>query len=217
MSLKTRIKKIVEIVFNVNITRMPGNLVGKIHLASKNWDYKVVDNFWIGGKYSVSNHASGYHGILKQWWDYYNSGNECLLVTENNKVKSEFILNYPSWKFKTLDYYDNKGEPVDIIADLCGEKIINSRSGFDLIICQATLEHLYNPFQAMKNMISLLNPNGVLVIHTHVPGFPYHPYPRDYLRYHPDWFEDIQLFIEECELLELYTVGGHIFSAYKKK
>ena len=57
---------------------------------------------------------------------------------------------------------------------------------------------------------------GVVVLHTHLPGFYYHPYPRDYFRFHPDWFEDIPKFILGCEMLELYTVNGHVFAAYRK-
>lgn len=203
-------------LFKVEISRVINETEGKNYKCTKKWNYQVAEKYWIGGKFSVPNFSTGYHGILQQWWEHYNKGQLCLLVSENNKVKEEFQKHYPSWKFHTLDYYDNKGEPVDIVTDLCGKIPEDTNMLFDLIVCQATLEHLYNPFKAMQNMMSLLNQGGVVLLHTHLPTYYYHPYPRDYVRFHPDWFEDIPLFIPEYELLELYTVSGHIFVAYKK-
>lgn len=202
--------------FNIEIKRVNNAFENKVFKSHSHWDYSPYDTYWIGGRFQVSNFSNGYHGILKQWWDYYNKGVSCLLISENNKVKSEFQIQYPEWRFQTLDFYDNKGEPVDIKVNLCDALPSKIDSAFDLIICQATLEHLYDPFMAMKNMSSLLNDKGVVVIHTHVPGYYYHPYPRDYLRFHPDWFEDIPVFIKEYKLLELYATQGHIFSAYEK-
>ena len=51
---------------------------------NKIWD---TNSPWIGGKFEVSNLSTGYHGILKQYWDTYNTGNDVLLISENNKVK----------------------------------------------------------------------------------------------------------------------------------
>lgn len=205
-------------IFKVEIRRIKTELDGRIYIKKKglNWDYKIAEKYWVGGKFKVSNLSNGYHGILLQWCEYYNKGKSCLLISENNKVKSEFKQCYPDIQFYTLDYYVNKGESVDIEADLCSNISERFKSKVDLIICQATLEHLYNPFRAMENMISLLNNEGVVLLHTHLPPYYYHPYPRDYMRFHPDWFEDIPLFIPGCEMLELYTVNGHIFAAFKK-
>ena len=62
---------------------------------------------------------------------------------------------------------------------------------FDIIISQAMLEHLLNPYQHVVDLSSMLNPGGKLVIHTHIPGFEYHRYPIDCLRFYPDWFEEV--------------------------
>ncbi len=217
--LASAFKKVINFIlgnFGVEIRRKSQELGGKVYKQSQEWNYGLSDIYWVGGKFSVSNFSNGYHGILQQWWEFYNKGQFCLLISENNKVKGEFKQHYPNWEFSTLDFYDNKGEPIDIVADLCNEIHTHVKSKFDLIVCQATLEHLYNPFKAMENMISLLNKGGVVVVHTHLPTYYYHPFPRDYIRFHPDWFEDIPLFIKNCEMVELYTINGHVFSAYRK-
>lgn len=190
---KLFINNVLRKSLDIEIKRAGKQTITVMSKSKKVWDVNVVDGYWIGGRFRVDNISAGYHGLLQQWWEYYNEGTICLLVSENNKVKGEFQVRYSDWQFVTLDLYDNKGEPVDITADLCGDFLTQVKTKFDLIVCQATLEHVYAPFSAMKNMFYLLNTNGVVVIHTHTPMFPYHPYPRDYLRYNLDWFEDIGL------------------------
>src|SRR5271154_1871343 len=87
----------------------------------------------------------------------------------------------------------------------------------DLIINQATLEHLYDPFGAMRNLISALKPGGVLVTHTHPPAMHYHAFPRDYFRFMKDWWHDLPLWIKSIELLELAMIENyHVFTCYRK-
>jgi len=180
------------------------------------WDYKIVDEFWVGGKFYAPNTSNGYHGILRQWWEYYNRGRLCLLISENDGVKKVFELTYPDWAFQTLDWYEPESN-VDFKYDLCGDKIKKIGFRYDLIICQATLEHVYAPFKAMENMVNLLAESGVLVLHTHDQSFSYHPYPRDYFRFFPDWFLNLRLFVKDLKLLELTAKRGHIFSAFRKE
>lgn len=60
---------------------------------------------------------------------------------------------------------------------------------FDLIISQAMLEHLIDPYKHFLDLSKLLNKNGYLAIHTDMPGYNYHRYPIDAVRFFPDWFE----------------------------
>jgi hypothetical protein len=60
------------------------------------------------------------------------------------------------------------------------------------------------------------NTGGSVLLHTHVPGMAYHPYPKDYLRFFPDWFLDAQSFIEKIVIKELVVVNQHIFAVYQK-
>jgi SAM-dependent methyltransferase len=188
-----------------------------IHKAGRNWDYdNTSHNGWFGERFAVPNQSTGYHGILKQWWDFYKGENSSwLLMSEKNIVKPFFSTVYPSDTFSTLEYYADE-QDVDYRFSLCDRNLAYHLPKFDVVLCQATLEHIYDPFTAMFNMAGLLNKNGVVLIHTHTPGFFYHPYPRDYLRYHPDWFIDLPEFIPNIELLELFDGNGHIFSAYRK-
>lgn len=62
---------------------------------------------------------------------------------------------------------------------------------FDLIISQAMMEHLIDPYKHLKDLITLMDRNGYLIIHTEMPGYNYHRYPVDTVRFFPDWFEEI--------------------------
>lgn len=62
---------------------------------------------------------------------------------------------------------------------------------FDLIVSQAMLEHLLNPYKHVVDLSEMLNPGGKLILHTHIPGFVYHRYPIDCVRFFPDWFETV--------------------------
>lgn len=88
--------------------------------------------------------------------------------------------------FKT---YQSKCFPeIDICARPFGEK------KFDLIIAEQVFEHLQYPYRAGKNLFSMLNPGGYLLLTT-----PFlikvHPSPLDCSR----WTEDgLKFLMEEC-------------------
>jgi len=187
--------------------------------SNNQWDYDLYKNYWVGGKFEVNNLSSGYHGILKQWWEYYkdtNKQNDVLLVSEGNNIKSQFETQYPNWSFKTTDmFYDLQSKP-DIVADICDDNCLPENE-FDIIICQATLEHVYNPFNAINNFQKSLKPTGILLIHTHPPGFDYHSYPRDYFRFMKDFWYDIPKWNPNLELLEFYMLKNEqVFTTYIK-
>jgi SAM-dependent methyltransferase len=60
---------------------------------------------------------------------------------------------------------------------------------FDLIVSQAMLEHLVDPYKHITDLVNRLDSRGVLIVHTVMPGFTYHRYPIDSFRFFPDWFE----------------------------
>lgn len=186
--------------------------------ANKNWDIYLYEDRWIGGRVIVPNLSKGYHGILKQWWDFYNKNqiSDVLLISEGNEVKKIFQNYYSNWNIKTTDkYFDLQSKP-DIIADICKSNSLPEKS-FDLIINQATFEHLYNPWAAIENCAKALKLNGIITIHSHPPGFPYHSYPRDYFRFMKDWWHDIPYFFNGIELIEFCMYDNmHVFAAYRK-
>jgi SAM-dependent methyltransferase len=179
------------------------------------WNYSETAP-WIGGRLPVSNLTGGYHGILQQWWEHYQSGNSWLLISENKKIANELKVIYKDISFLTMDLYGLQSDDIDIIADICKKPPKQCIESFDAVICQATLEHVYSPFEAMKCMFEMLKQGGYLFLHTQTPGFPYHGFPRDYQRFYLDWFEDMGSWIPGVELIELYSKSGSVFVVYKK-
>ena len=178
------------------------------------WDFETNNHKkFVGGLFVMPNLSGGYHGIEIQWWDFYNTGKDVLLVSEDNTVKNEFKRVYPDWNIKTTECFN---DDTDIKADMCD--LINPiKDKFDLIINQATIEHVYNPFQVMKNLFDSLNKNGILITHTHPPSYKYHQYPRDYFRFMKDWWHDLPKYVGDVELLELYMhENRHVFTCYRK-
>lgn len=175
-------------------------------LNNKKWDYSCKeDGCSIGGKLKMDNLSGGFHGILEQWWSYYSLKFEypkVLLISESNKIKKAFNSLYKNWVITTLDLYVELGDDTsDIVADICSDRLVDN---YDIIINQATLEHLYNPFGAMRNMCDSLNNGGYLISHTHAQNMVYHSFPRDYMRFMVDWWYDLPLYIKNIKLAELY-------------
>lgn len=187
------------------------------------WDFSIyppnpTHGYWVGGHFVVSNSSNGVHGLLKQWWEYYIKIEKpsVLLISESVKVKGEFNHLYNNWNIQTIDYYPEtqQGMP-DIVMDICKDEI---KGKYDAVINQATMEHLYNPFAAMKNICESLNKDGYLFMHTHSQSFVYHQYPRDYFRFMNDWWYDLPKYIEGIKLIELYETNDsmHVFTCYQK-
>ena len=65
------------------------------------------------------------------------------------------------------------------------------------------LEHLVDPYKHVADLIALLNTGGMLILHTHIPGFKYHRYPVDCIRFYPDWFEEVAT-RTNCQVLDRY-------------
>jgi hypothetical protein len=170
------------------------------------------------GHLLVPNLSGFYHGILKGWWETHGLGEKCLLVSETNAVAEIFSERYPDTTFVTTDYFvDLQPNPTcDVVWDLCSSSVPAAVTGVQSIVCQATFEHIQDPVQAMKNLSAALEPDGMLYLQTHTPAYHYHGWPRDYLRYFPDWFSDICATVGDISLQELLCVDGHAFAAYRK-
>lgn len=86
---------------------------------------------------------------------------------------------------------------------------------FDLVISQAILEHLLDPYRHIRDCASLLAPGGRLLVHTVMPGFMYHRHPIDCVRFYPDWFETVAQRLGlsiEAKIIN----DSHILYLYKK-
>jgi hypothetical protein len=183
------------------------------------WDTRF--NSGIGGWWAVSNHSQGFHGLLVQYWEYYGLGKTCLLVSENQIVKEQFIERYHETSFICADYYTdlyNVASKPDVVWNLYENPPSQlANNTVDSVVCQATFEHLMDPVGVMRRLASLCNPEGHIYIHTHTPGYNYHPCPRDYIRLFPEWFMDIPQILNNLEIVELYASDGHVFVVFKVK
>ena len=81
------------------------------------------------------------------------------------------------------------------------------------IICLAVLEHVYNPFIAVKNLRKMLKKNGVIygyapfLYHYHAPEDLYF---QDYYRFSKD---GLAYLFNEFDKLKLYPVRGRLSSS----
>lgn len=106
--------------------------------------------------------------------------------------------------YKTLDI-DPDVKP-DIVHDVC-QGIPLPDESVDAIICLSVLEHLYDPFAAVRGMRRVLRPGGLLLFY--VPFlYPDHSAPGrpDYYRYTRDGIEHL---FREFGRLELCPVRGN--------
>lgn len=78
---------------------------------------------------------------------------------------------------------------------------------YDCIVSQSMLEHLLDPYKHVRDCVTLLRPGGHLILHTMMPGFNYHRYPIDCMRFYPDWFEEI------AKRMALIVVDKYIHNA----
>jgi hypothetical protein len=184
--------------------------------TNSKWDFTI--NKGIGGFMEAPNTSSGYHGILKQWWEKFQLGEDCLLISESKKVREVFEKNYPDTKFMATDYYVDliEGASTDVLWNLY-EDIPEAfkEIRFSSIVCQATFEHLIDPVGILKKFIALSKDTSHIFMHTHTPYYPKHNWPSDYLRYYPEWFSDVTGIVRELTLLEMYAEKGHIFVLFK--
>lgn len=170
------------------------------------------------GHFLVPNVSGFYHGILTEWFRVYGLGRRSLLVSETRAVAAAFSRAHPETEFVSTDFFvDLQPDPMcHVVWDLCSEEAPKELTGFGSIICQATLEHVADPVRVLRHFSTMLDEGGLLYIQTHTPSFHYHPYPRDYLRYHPDWFTDVPKIVRCLTLVELLCVDGHAFAVYRR-
>ena len=113
---------------------------------------------------------------------------------------------------KTLDINLFEDYP-DYQCDLSDDQpTVNTdiQNKFDVIICLAVLEHVYNPFSAVKNIRSMLKKNGILF--GYVP-FLYHYHApsklefQDYYRFTKD---GLSYLLKDFNEVKLYPVRGRV-------
>ena len=100
-----------------------------------------------------------------------------------NQFKDRF--NYDSTEILTVGI----GDDFDFNWNFEENPPENLPNDFDVIVSQNVFEHLIDPYKHLIDLKNKLSLGGVIIIQTHLPGFQYHRYPIDALRFFPDWFE----------------------------
>jgi len=145
------------------------------------FDKTNYEDFTLRG---LPNEASFYFGEIIKWaQDITPRPRRTLLAGENKNV-----VKYLQPKIQVKDICTTGLLNIDYEWNF--ENSPPKMGEFDLIISQAILEHLLNPYKHMCDLASLLAPGGFLIVLTVGPGHPYHRYPIDACRFYPDWFEE---------------------------
>jgi SAM-dependent methyltransferase len=202
MGYRTKIKrKIINILTRKHIEKLFVKWEKTYGIFdSNNYDAFSVDD--------LSNESGFYHGELIKWSaDLYP--NCVLFAGENTKTATYLKEKINAKKVITagLSEVDYRWNFEHTAPDIPGK--------IDLIISHAIFEHLLNPYKHLSELARLVETQGVLIIHTVMPGFRYHRYPVDTLRFYPDWFEEM------ADRLQLKIVNkrikeDHIFYMYQK-
>ena len=156
----------------------------------------------------LPNESGYYHGELVKWSAGLNPN--CLLFVGENvetvkhlkdKMHARKVITAGLGKVDFIWNFEQNAPDID-------EEI-------DLIVSHAIFEHLLRPYKHFNELAKLVRAQGYIIIHTVMPGFRYHRYPIDAMRFYPDWFE------ESGSRLNLKVVrrrikGHHIFYMYQK-
>lgn len=108
------------------------------------------------------------------------------------------------------------GDNVDVAFDVTWpldqiEAALGGSHRFNSIVCSHLLEHVRNPFDAARNISSLLNPGGLAFIQVPwVQGF--HDFPDDYWRIS---FSGLKLLFEGFETKDMLYSGGSSDVCYR--
>jgi len=110
-----------------------------------------------------------------------------LLAGESAQAKQAYsaILGVPVTAITTAGLHDDADKQWNF------EQNPPALEPASIIVSHAILEHLIDPYKHVCDLVRLLAPGGYLILYTVIPGFPYHRYPVDCLRFFPDWFVEV--------------------------
>ena len=133
-------------------------------------------------------------------------------VLDIGKAMREKFIDIKCEKLETLDVNDF-GEYPDIIFDLCSNDVELLENKYDKIICLAILEHVYNPFAAVKNLMKMLKSDGT--IYGFVPFLHHYHAPndlqfQDFFRFSKD---SLAYLFKDFKDVELFPVRGRMSSS----
>jgi len=99
------------------------------------------------------------------------------------------VLSERASEYVGIDLFDGPG--VDMVCDVAALTDSFANQSFDLVVSTEMLEHCLAWQDALFKMVSVLRPDGLLLITTRSPGFELHDYPSDHWRFSYSDFEQI--------------------------
>lgn len=135
----------------------------------------------------------------------------CATVLDFGKSSRDRFGLFSTGQIETADINRFEGYP-DYLCDICDRDTLPGRT-YDGIICNAILEHVYDPFSAVANMQALLKDGEICLCY--VPYlYRYHAPEdlmyQDYYRYSRD---GIAWLFRDFSDLTLYSVRGRTSAA----
>lgn len=136
----------------------------------------------------------------------------CSMVLDVGQSSRNFFDLFERQKIETMDI--NPGiPPADIIDDICAPSRLEY-GRYDGIVCLSVLEHVYDPFAAIKEIHQLLQPGGCLLLH--LPFlFRYHAPPdlefTDCYRFSRD---GLAWLLRDFQEVRLYSIRGPYSSIF---
>ena len=168
---------------------------------------QIIKNISISEKYLIKN--------LEFRDEIISEIKKDMVVLDIGKSMREKYNKISCGEKKTLDINLFDDYP-DYQCDLSDENLINNpklSQKFDTVICLAVLEHVYNPFVAIKNIRSMMKKNGKFF--GYVP-FLYHYHApsnlefQDYYRFTKD---GLTYLLRDFSEVKLYPVRGRLSSS----
>lgn len=171
--------RLVQLLLHMKTDYRFAELYGDFHYGQS------FDRYAIKGLAQESGKIYG--GIIHFLRSLPNPPTSLFLPGENNAVKPVYagLLNIPQDQIITAGILDD----MDVQWNFEEDPPLHTQ--YDCIVSQSMLEHLIDPYKHVRDCASLLKPGGHIILHTMMPGFNYHRYPVDCMRFYPDWFEEV--------------------------
>lgn len=188
--------RLVQLLLHMKTDYRFAELYGDFHFGQSLDRHAIKDLAQESGKI--------YGGIVHFLCSLQKPPASVFLPGENNAVKPVYagLLNLPEEKIITAGILEDMDVQWNFEQDPPSQA-----QRYDCIVSQSMLEHLIDPYKHVRDCASLLNPGGHMILHTMMPGFNYHRYPVDCMRFYPDWFEEV------AKRLSLVVVDKYIHNA----
>lgn len=137
--------------------------------------------------------------------EYCNRDQKIVNIGAGGEIKK--ILSCYNLNFKEIDI-DEKRKP-DFVCSVENMPIFKNNS-IDIFFCIEVMEHVKNPFNAIKEISRVLKPNGIIIGSTPFI-FPIHDEPYDFYRYTKYGLRNL---FENFDQIKLVERNSYIESAY---